>query len=101
MYKLYFSRHKNLLLDYQWDNADGQMPAITTSHARADLELASNSPAQTHLLSGAQPSDSKLVVYAGYLHNQYTPQPHGAVHAFLVSPFTFFCTTLPAHLAKL
>lgn len=82
MYKLYFSRHKNLLVDYQWDNADGQMPAGRT------------------VVSDVQPSDRKFVVYAGYLHNQYTPHPHGAVHAFLFSPFSFLQTTLPAHLGR-
>jgi len=100
LYKLYFSRHKNLLRDYQWDNADGQMPAVRSSNARTDVESTSNSAAPTQLVAGRQPSDSKFVVYAGYLHNQYFPHPHGAVHAFLASPFTFLWTTLPAHCGR-
>jgi hypothetical protein len=82
MYKLYFSRHKNLLRDYQWDNADGQMPGVRP------------------VVPDMQPCDHKFVVYAGYLHNQYFPHPHGAVHAFLVSPLSFLRTTMPAHLGR-
>jgi hypothetical protein len=100
-YKLYFSRHKNLLIDYRWDNSDGQMPEIRTSRSQADLETKLNSPRQTQLMAPAQqPVDHKFVVYAGYLHNQYIPTPHGSVYAFLYSPFTFFWTTLPAQLGR-
>lgn len=97
-YKLYFAGHKNLLLDYGWDNVDGQRPAARLSQVRADLAVAPNSPDQTPLAAAQmQPGDHKIVVYAAYLHNQYFPHPHGGAHSFLFSPVALFWTTLPAH----
>jgi len=48
--------------------------------------------------SAPHPSDSKFVVYSAYLHNQFEPRPQGPLRAFILSPFTFLWTTLPAHL---
>lgn len=99
-YKLYFARHKNLLLDYSWENVDGQMPGASP-HVGAVRESESNLSAPSHVVAAAdQPGDHKFIVYAGYLHNRYVPQYHGAVHAFIFSPFTFLWTTLQAHLGR-
>lgn len=97
-YKLYFARHKNLLLDYAWDNVDGQMPTASPLDASADIDTASAPPGQARLIAAVpQPGDHKFVVYAGYLHNQYVPQPYSGLHRLIVVPFSFFSTTLPMH----
>ena len=76
-YKLYFALHKNLLLDYRWDNVDRQMPTVRPSQRQADLDLASDSTSGSQMVTRApHPSDSKFVVYAAYLHNQFEPRPH-------------------------
>jgi hypothetical protein len=98
-YKLYFARHKNMLADYGWDNVDGQMPAVKFSREHQELR-SQPSPQQDFLNAARQPSDQKFVVYAGYLHNRYTHQSRSAVRAFLLSPFTFVWTTLPAQCGR-
>ena len=98
-YKIYFAHHKNLLRSYGWDNVDGQMPAVTAaslSRMRAHGEEASSQL----VTATPQPGDDKFVVYAGFLHNQYTPPRRSAAHSFLISPLTFLWTTLPANLGR-
>ncbi len=100
-YKLYFARHKNLLLDYSWDNVDGQMPAAGLPQLQAECQSESNLSAPSHVVPAAHlRGDHKFIVYAGYIHNRYVPQYHGAVYAFIFSPFTFFRTTLQAHFGR-
>ncbi|MBU6454855.1 MAG: hypothetical protein KGS72_24010 [Cyanobacteria bacterium REEB67] len=99
-YKLYFDRHKSLQRDYRWDDSDSQMPAASLSQ---DHEEPAQLPAhiETKLEeSRRQASDRKFVVYTGYLHNRYTPRPRSTLHTFLLSPVSFFGTTLPAHLGR-
>lgn len=98
-YKLYFARHKNLLLDYSWDNVDGQMPPTSPPHASADLDTSSTESRPAQFIAAApQPCDHKFIVYAGYLHNQYIPKPYSCLHKIIATPFAYFSTTIPMHL---
>lgn len=93
-YNLYFSKHKNLLVDYQWDDADRQRPEgeppvqINATGVSIDSKLER---------AAHYENDRKFIVYAGFLHNRYFPRTNGPVREFLTSPITFFGTTLPAH----
>ena len=97
-YKVYFARHKNLQADYAWDNVDGQRPTITNTKKTRDNELASSTLIPTDPIQLS--IDHKFVVYAGYLHNQFFPKRRSGIYSFLISPFTFLKTTLPAHLGR-
>jgi hypothetical protein len=99
-YKIYFARHKNLTADFAWDNIDGQRP--NEVHNETEIVSSTLVPTQQLALSDAiqQSIDSKFVVYAGYLHNQFYPTPQSKLHSFLISPLTFFNTTLPGHFGR-
>lgn len=87
-YDLYFSRHKNLLVDYKWRSAD-------------QMELANvqppGSPSKS-LEEQARNIDHKFIVYTGFICNEFFPTVYSGLHQFVVSPWAFLHTTLPAHL---
>lgn len=100
-YKLYFARHKNLILDYGWDNADGQIPPVSETYAKKQDEIALSSCERVGMdQPDRQASDRKFVVYASYLHNHYFPKRKSGLHVLVFSPYTFLRTTLPAHLGR-
>ena len=82
---LYFSRHKNLLQDYRWNPADVKTTTDAASPALGVVE-------------DRRTVESKFVVYTGFIHSAYVPVLHSWFRQFLASPWTFFTTTLPAHL---
>jgi len=87
-YDLYFSRHKNLLLDYKWRNADETM--------QPDVQPPSSS--NESLDEQSRSIDRKFIVYAGFIRSEFFPTVYSALHQLVVSPWAFFHTTLPAHL---
>ncbi len=93
-YKLYFSRHKNLLRYYAWDNADGQMILSKKARIKPVVLTSSVTPEQQKAI------DHKFVVYTGYLHNQFAPFKESAIKVFFLTPFSFVRTTLPMHLDR-
>jgi hypothetical protein len=42
--------------------------------------------------------DRKFIVYTGFIRSDHFPTVYSALHQFVISPWTFFHTTLPAHL---
>ncbi len=100
-YKIYFARHKNLSHDFAWDNVDNQEPRETMLANKPENEDQSHSLIAVSLASSVRPgSDGKFVVYAGYLHNQYFPKKRTELRTFVVSPFVFLRSTLPAHFGR-
>jgi hypothetical protein len=95
-YRLYFARHKNLLLDYAWDDVDKQMPP-PKHDSTANIGSAGSSSGEA---ADDRRVDQKFIVYAGYVHNSYIPARHGSVRMFLASPLAFLWTTLPAHFGR-
>lgn len=103
-YKLYFAQHKNLLADYQWDNADGRMPIGTcrylfpvphTVKLKTDGKPTSTPPAENT-------NAAKWIAYAGYLPNEnYSKHGHlRSIMHWLNSPFYFANVTFPAYLGR-
>lgn len=102
-YRIYFSLHKNLLQDYQWDNCDQQMPDIGSYRFRFPLsvkgKLVPNSKPAAAINTTA--GNDKLIVYAGYMKNPLPANDHTKFHWPVIRAVsTLLGSTIPAHFAN-
>ena len=98
-YKVYFKHHPNLLLDYYWDNCDGQIPSLGPYRFRLPFLVHGTLLPPETAPSGASclQSGEKIIAYAGYFRNSAAQTSrHTKLFAVLHAPLYFVDTTIPA-----
>lgn len=107
-YKIYFSKHENLLTDLHWDNSDKMIPDVgkfrfffpVPTHGK--LTATSNPVAPAlEINSGDVIDKSKFIVYGAYLETDFAAdKPPAKTFQILKSPYWFATTILPEHLGR-
>ncbi|MBU6452725.1 MAG: hypothetical protein KGS72_13145 [Cyanobacteria bacterium REEB67] len=101
-FKLYFARHKNLLVDYQWSDLDGQKPPLVRCRFHLPLSSKLNPLADDRSLPSWYKADikDKIWAYAGYEHSEFCGgRPPPRLLLYLTVPYSFFRTTIWTHCA--
>lgn len=106
-YRLYFARHRNLLSDFRWDNADEAIPDAGKFRSKLPLGPRGNLTLEQAVNSrlvkvNSQPANKKKVIaYGGYLVNRYMlPNAERYVESTIMYPYMVLTVKLPAHLAR-
>lgn len=107
-YRLYFNRHKNLLSDLHWDNADRFIPDVGNFHYFFPVSskgtvspTASENDVVLQLNSPGLVDKSKFTVYGGYLLTDYAKENGpNSLATILKFPYKFTFTVLPEHLGR-
>jgi hypothetical protein len=102
-YGAYFKYHPNLLKDYYWDNYDEEVPDVGHYKFRLPFLVEGNlvPPAKPPSGINWDRNGAKFITYGGYFQNQYIEKMNRSrVFIMIHAPFSFFYTTIPAHLGN-
>ncbi len=102
-YTTYFKYHQNMLLDYYWDNCDGQIPEIGSYKFRLPFAVRGTLLPPNKLPDGdnTDRNGEKIIAYAGYFQQKYIMRlQRSRLFVILHAPVSFFYTTIPAHLGR-
>lgn len=105
-YKLYFSRHPNLLADLRWDNSDLAVPQVGRFstwfpfHIAGDVTVEGMSnPRLFNINERLKLDKQKFICYGGYLLTPYvTPHRSNRFWKTVRWPWWFATCTVPYHL---
>lgn len=106
--RLYFSRNKNLIDDFGWDDYDEAIPNVGRFTSKLPLgpkgNLVQNTAINQRLRTIHKDNPhikKKIIAYSGYLKNPYLESKTARfIESTAMYPVTLFWVKFPAHLAR-